>query len=124
MIATRTMDDETDLWLEVQRAKNLFTRGLSFGARLLTDRDAALVPACELTDAELDWLWPRYQRCNFPPACFAKRFATTPRDRLTERGKNAAVKLAFKYRRQICGAVAAKWDLARFLETVRCAASS
>lgn len=114
-----TYDDETDFWLEVQRAKNLFTRGLSFGVRLPGSLDDGPVPPCELTDAEVDWLWPRYQACSFPPATFAKRFARNDRASLTPKGKNAAVKLAYTYRRQIFGKVAVKWDHARFLEAVR-----
>lgn len=124
MNATRTMSDELDLWLEVQKAKYVTGRSMPMGDLPDPVPKGEPVPPCPLTDAEIDWLWPLYQCCSFPPATFAKRFAGTARDKLTPRGKNAAVTLAYRYRRQIFGAVAVKWDPARFLDAVRRAAAT
>jgi len=71
-----------------------------------------------LTDAELAWLWPRYQRCTFPVASFPKRFARNTLDRLTEAGRLMACDLAFQYRRQIFGKHAAKWGFGQFVAEV------
>ncbi len=71
-----------------------------------------------LTEQDLDWLWPRYQRCTFPIASFPKRFANHTRASLTEKGRKMALSLAFQYRRQIFHG-SAKWDAHRFLAEVR-----
>lgn len=71
-----------------------------------------------LTDAELQWLWPRYQRCTFPVGSFPKRFARNDISRLTEAGRLTACDLAFQYRRQIFGKGAAKWTFGQFIEEV------
>jgi hypothetical protein len=76
-------------------------------------------PPCELTDAELAWLWPRFQRCTFPVASFPKRFARNDVAKLREKGRAMAVALAFQYRRQIFGQKAAKWDRGHFISAVR-----
>jgi hypothetical protein len=112
-----------DQWLEDRQMLANAPRGRRMpGAAVLTDRALDVVPPCALNDDEIDWLWPRYQRCNFPPATFAKRFACTARDKLTPRGKNAAVSLSYRYRRQIFGKVAVKWSDHDFLHAVRAAA--
>ncbi|MBM3853178.1 MAG: hypothetical protein FJ399_08470, partial [Verrucomicrobia bacterium] len=119
-----TLSPEMDAWLAEQRLLEESVIGRRMpGAAVLQDRDLDVVPPCPLIEAEIDWLWPRYQRCSFPPATFAKRFACTPRERLTPRGKNAAVKLAYRFRRQIFGKQAVKWGDELFLSAVRYAAS-
>lgn len=113
-----------DAWLAMQQSRNRWP-GRMIGLPpvvALGDRDCLTVPPCPLSDSEIDWLWPRYARCRFPPATFAKRFARTPREHLTPRGKNAAVRCAYTYRRQIFGESAKKWSEADFLAAVRQAA--
>ncbi len=118
-----TLSPEMDTWLAEQTMLADATQGRRMpGAAVVTDRDVDIVPPCPLADAEIDWLWPRYQQCSFPPATFAKRFARTDRARLTARGKNAAVSLSYRYRRQIFGKVAVKWAHDEFLSAVRVAA--
>lgn len=119
------MSAEMDIWLEDQRmlaAVRVPRRGPPQLVGV-TDRELAHVPPCPLTDPEIDWLWPRYQRCNFPPATFAKRFARTERSKLSLRGKNACVRLSYRYRRQIFGKAATKWTEDAFLSAVRTAAA-
>ncbi|HRI81628.1 MAG TPA: hypothetical protein PLF88_04270 [Opitutaceae bacterium] len=118
-----TLCAEMDQWLAERQMLNSATVGRRMpGAAVITDYDLDVVPPCPLTAAEIDWLWPRYQRCNFPPATFAKRFAQTDRSKLTPRGMNAAASLAYRYRRQIFGKAAVKWSLSDFLAAVRTAA--
>jgi hypothetical protein len=118
-----TLCAEMDQWLEDSHMLATAPRGRRMpGAAVLKSRDLNTVPPCPLTEAEIDWLWPRYQRCNFPPATFAKRFAGTARDKLTPRGKNAAASLSYRYRRQIFGKAAVKWGQQDFLAAVREAA--
>lgn len=76
-------------------------------------------PPAELTDAEFAWLWPRFQRCTFPPASFVKRFARNEVSNLKDKGRNMGESLAYQYRRQIFGKRAAKWDRVKFLHAVR-----
>jgi hypothetical protein len=78
---------------------------------------------CPFTDEEMAWLWPRYQRCTFPPASFPKRFARHDLTRLTAKGRTAAAQLAYQYRRQIFSKKAAKWDPAHFINAVKTAAA-
>lgn len=108
----KTMCEEMDAWVLAHDKPAIKT-----ASRLAPSEIP--IPPCPLTDKEIDWLWPRYQKCSFPPATFAKRFAGTPRDKLTPRGKNAAVRLAFRYRRQILGRVAVKMAENEFLSAVR-----
>lgn len=114
---TRTLSPEMDAWLEHQHVRQARERVVS------TARPGTViqvtVPPCPLTDREIDWLWPRYQACSFPPATFAKRFARTPRENLTARGKNACASIAYRFRRQIFGNGAAKWSREDFLSAVR-----
>ncbi|HLP02122.1 MAG TPA: hypothetical protein VK163_08855 [Opitutaceae bacterium] len=120
-----SLSAEMDLWLEEQQALANPRPGRHSPQLVgVTERDTETVPPCPLTDAEIDWLWQHYQRCSFPPATFAKRFARTPRSSLTPRGKNACVRLAFHYRRQIFWKAASKWTEAEFLDAVRNAASN
>ena len=74
------------------------------------------------TTKEFAWLWPRFQRCGFSPASFPKRFAKNELDRLTDKGRNTGVGLAYQYRRQIF-ANSAKWTWEQFVENVRIAAA-
>lgn len=71
-----------------------------------------------LSDAELAWLWPRYQRCSFPIWGLPKQFAKNDISQLTEAGRLTACDLAFQYRRQIFGQRAVKWTFWRFLSEV------
>lgn len=114
----RQMSEDIEEWLEWQRNRFPGRRP----APVLPVGSSLEVPACVLTEAELDWLWPRFQRCSFPPASFPKSFAKTPREKLTPRGKNAAVRCAYKFRRQILGKEAGKWGEELFLSAVRSAA--
>lgn len=121
---TLTLCPEMDAWLLERTMLAEAVRGRRMpGAAVITDRDLEYVPPCPLSEAELDWLWPHFQACSFPPATFAKRFARTPRAHLTLRGKNAAVRLAYRFRRQIFGKAAVKWGDELFLSAVRYAAS-
>lgn len=121
---SETLSVEMDQWLDERRMLSEATRGRRMpGAAVLAASDTEIAPPCPLTDAEIDWLWRKYQACSFPPATFAKCFARTPRENLTSRGKNACVKLAYKYRRQIFGKVAKKWGEVVFLREVRSAAA-
>lgn len=120
-----SLSAEMDLWLEEQQTLAVPRPGRRSPQLVgVTDRDTDFVPPCPLTDAEIDWLWPRYQRCSFPPATFAKRFARTPRASLTPRGKNACVRLAYQYRRQIFWKSASQWSEAEFLNVVRSVANT
>jgi hypothetical protein len=75
---------------------------------------------CPFTAAELDWLWPKYQACSFPPGSFQKRFARNPLSQLTpDKGWRMAALLAFQYRRQIFGKKAGNWDAPQFIRTVK-----
>lgn len=120
----RTMLPEMDAWVAEQEclSQAKVGRGVPIGP-VLSDRDLDVTPPCPLTDDEIDWLWPRYQKCSFPPATFAKRFAGTARERLTAKGKNAAVSLSFRYRRQIFGLRAVKWTDSEFIAAIKRAAS-
>jgi len=120
-----TMSVEMDRWLADARDDQAIPRVPHRGAPQLvgvTERDLDQVAACPLTDAEIDWLWAKYQGLSFPPATFAKRFARTERSRLTPRGKNACVKLSYRYRRQIFGKAGTKMAEDEFLSMVRYAA--
>lgn len=77
-----------------------------------------------LTESQIKWLWPRYQRCTFPVASFPKRFARNDIDRLTEDGRRMACDLAYQYRRQIFGQRAAKWSFEEFVCRVESAAAA
>ncbi len=117
---SQTLSQEMDAWLAMQQSRAMPPgRFIPSPVLGLDDGDCVTVPPCLLTDAEIDWLWPKYQACSFPPATFAKRFARTPRASLTARGKNAAVRLSYRFRRQIFGKRAVKWSDADFLAAVR-----
>lgn len=119
------MSVEMDRWLDDARSDQAIPRVPRRGAPLLvgvTDRDSEHVPPCPLTDAEIDWLWAKYQGLSFPPATFAKRFARNARASLTARGKNACVKLAYRYRRQIFGKAGVRMAEDEFLSACRMAA--
>lgn len=119
-----TMSVEMDRWLADARDDQSVPRVPRRGAPVLvgvTDRDLDQVAACPLTESEIDWLWAKFQRLSFPPATFAKRFARTERASLTARGKNAAVKLSYRYRRQIFGKAGVKMAENEFLSAVRVA---
>jgi hypothetical protein len=123
---SRTLSPEMDAWLAEAREEQAiprFPRRSPAPVAFVQDRDVLAEPFCPLSDAEIDWLWPRFQRCSFPPATFAKRFAKTSRDRLTARGKNAAVSLSYRYRRQIFGKQAVRWSHTDFVGWVKDAAS-
>lgn len=119
----REMSEDIEDWIDWQRCRFQGRQPAPVLTVNVTSPEVKQVPPCPLTDAELDWLWPRYQRCSFPPASFPKSFAKTPREKLTPRGKNAAVRCAYKYRRQIFGKAASKWGEALFLGAVRAAIS-
>jgi hypothetical protein len=119
-----TMTPEMDAWLERQQAKQAQARALtSEGAKPATVLPVAEVPPCPLNDREFAWLWGKYQTLSFPPASAPKRLARCALERLTLRGRNFAVRMAFKFRRQIFGKAAAKWAQDGFLSAVRCAAA-
>lgn len=50
-------------------------------------RKPAADPVPVLSDAEVAWLWPKFQRCRHRLGSFAKSFAKTPLEKLTVRGK-------------------------------------
>lgn len=118
---TRQMSEDIEDWIEWQRSRFQGRMPAPVGAICFTEPDVRDIPPCPLTEAEIDWLWPRFQRCSFPCASFPKSFAKTPREKLTPRGKNAAVRCAYKYRRQIFGKVSVKWSDQIFLSAVRAA---
>lgn len=78
-------------------------------------------PVPVLTDAEIAWLWPRFQNCSHRGYSFAKSFAKTGLDHLTARGRAVVHSVAYPYRRQIFRD-SAKWSEARFISEVRQAA--
>lgn len=118
-----TLSEEMDDWLRLQELRSIPPARMIPPAAVLDERDCTVIPPCPFSDREIDWIWPKYQACSFPPATFAKRFARTPRERLTLRGKNAAASLGYRYRRQIFGKRAVKWSEADFLTAVREAAA-
>ena len=120
----KTLSEEMDDWLELMEWR--FVPPYRFAppspVMSLRSSDCVTFPPCPLSAREIDWLWPRYSACSFPPATFAKRFARTEREKLTPRGKNAAVSLGYHYRLQIFGKRAVLWSEADFLHAVREAA--
>jgi hypothetical protein len=121
----RTLSEDMDDWLELHEWPFFPLCRLAPPAPVMQLRsaDCVMVPPCPLSDQEIDWLWPRYAACSFPPATFAKRFAGCAREKLTPRGKNAAVSLGYRYRRQIFGKRAVLWSDGDFLLAVRKAAA-
>lgn len=76
-----------------------------------------------MPDAEFAWLWPRFQKCRFGGIRAAKSFARTSLERVTPRGKNFAVRMAYRHRTQILGSAARKMTQDEFLGAVRTAAA-
>lgn len=101
-------------WMQRQQSRQPEVK-----AAVKTQAQAA--PVVVLTEAEIDWLWPRFQRCRHQVFSFAHSFAKTARARLTPKGKACLPEVAFKYRRQIFPA-SANWTLADFIEAIRRAA--
>lgn len=117
-----TLSPEMDAWLERQQIANAQAHALtrSKPATVVTPAD---VPPCPLDELAFAWLWSKYQTLSFPPASAPKRLARTALDRLTPRGRNFGVRMAFKFRRQVFGKPAAKWGMDEFLDAVRAAAA-
>lgn len=82
----------------------------------------AVDPVPVLSDAEVAWLWPRFQGCRHQVGSFARSFARTAFDKLTVRGKACLDSVAYVYRAQIFGKDAKKWGRAEFIKAVRRAA--
>jgi hypothetical protein len=128
----RTMSPEMDAWLASYCARHpvaVESGGIcdSPGPAPAIPRPVPKsepVPPCPLNEIEFAWLWDRYVRCSFPPASAPKRLAKTPLANLSTRGRNFAVRMAYKFRRQIFGKAAAKLGEAEFLAECRRAAAS
>lgn len=110
---TRTLCPEMDQWLERKQATPLPAPAPEW----LTPSE--VIPPCPLNDREFAWLWDRYVRCSFPPATAAKRLAKTPLANLTLRGRNFAVRISHRFRRQILGKPAVRMTPDEFLDRVR-----
>lgn len=80
-----------------------------------------VVKECVFTAEEIAWLWPRFQKLRHRTLSFSQRFAKTPLDRLTAKGKAILAETAFPYRRQLF-ARSEKWDLSRFIAAIKEAA--
>lgn len=118
----RTLSPEMDEWVERMAARQ---HEAKVALRLKAPEEPIpAVPPCPLDDVAFAWMWAKYQQASFPPASAAKRLARTPLGNLTLRGRNFAVRMAFKFRRQILGLSAAKMTEAEFLDAVRVAAQT
>lgn len=78
------------------------------------------VPEPVLSDAEIAWLWPFFQKCSVQSYSFARSFQKTAMEKLTPRGKAVVHSVAYKYRRQIFKD-SAKWTEAEFVAAVKTA---
>ncbi len=78
------------------------------------------VPEPVLSDAEIAWLWPLFQKCSVQSFSFARSFQKTAVEKLTPRGKALVHSVAYKYRRQIFKD-SAKWTEAEFVAAVKTA---
>lgn len=78
------------------------------------------VPEPVLSDAEIAWLWPFFQKCSVQSYSFARSFQKTALEKLTPRGKAVVHSVAYKYRRQIFKD-SAKWTESEFVGAVRAA---
>lgn len=117
----KTLSPEMDAWLERQRAKQPPPTAPDTIPLSVPKNKPA--PECPLTDAQFAWLWPRYQKCRFGMISAASRLAKTPLQNLTVRGKNFAIRMAFKHRTQIFGRPARKFAQDEFLSAIRTAAA-
>lgn len=115
-----TLSPEMDRWLADQEARQPKPAAATSTETLPGPVANGLpVPPCPLNEAQFAWLWPKYKACSFPPASAPKRLAGCALERLTPRGRNFAVRMAFKFRRQIFGKAAGKWAQDEFLSEVR-----
>lgn len=114
-----TYSKECDEWMARQLARN---PPAPITGTLQPVAKGKPVPACPLTDAEFAWLWPRFQKCRFGGIRAAKSFARTSLECVTPRGKNFAVRMAYRHRTQIL-ASARKMTQDEFLGAVRTAAA-
>lgn len=107
----KTLSPEMDAWLERQHAKQP------------EPAPTKAAPQVPITDDEFAWLWPRFQKCRFGTISAATKFARTPLDRVTPRGKVFALRMAFRHRTQIFGRSARKLAHDEFLSEIRTAAA-
>lgn len=111
------MSPEMDAWL-ARRASD--GKPAAMGGPIAT----LPAPAFPLTEAEFAWLWPHFQKCRFGGIRAARSFARTSLEKVTPRGKEFALRMAFRHRTQIFGKGARKFTQDEFLGRIREAARS
>lgn len=105
---------EQKAWLEEQMRKLPAKEGS------VTPEMQKPVPVPVLTDEEIAWLWPRFQKCGHGGRGFANSFAKTPLEKLSPRGKACVHSVVYTFRRQIFKG-SEKWSLEQFVNSIRLA---
>lgn len=106
---------EQEAWLEEQRRKLPANEAVA-----VKQKPQEPVPVQVLTDDEIAWLWPRFQKCGHGGRGFANSFAKTPLEKLSPRGKACVHSVAYTFRRQIFKG-SEKWSLEQFVNSIRLA---